>query len=110
MYIDSSEPSPGGTGKWTKDDTLTFECKTKNYKAVSCDCQTYKVFHLVYTEGSVPDQISYLMGKFKKKKTSNASMPMLPTFPNSKRNLKLSSWIENYHEKNISNDYQFYQG
>jgi hypothetical protein len=27
LYIDSSEPSPGGTGKWTKDDTLTFECK-----------------------------------------------------------------------------------
>merc|ERR1712203_927945 len=39
LYIDSSEPSPGGTGKWTKDDTLTFECKTANYKAVSCSCK-----------------------------------------------------------------------
>lgn len=66
LYIDSSEPSPGGTGKWTKDDTLTFECKTANYKAVSCSCKAYKVFHLVYTEGTVPDQISYLMGIFKK--------------------------------------------
>ena len=33
LYIDSSEPSPGGTGKWTKDETLTFECKTPNYKS-----------------------------------------------------------------------------
>ena len=24
LYIDSSEPSPGGTGKWTKDHTITF--------------------------------------------------------------------------------------
>ena len=66
MYIDSSEPSPGGTGKWTKDETLTFECKTSDYKAVECTCQAYKVFHLVYQEGSVPDAVSYLMGTFKK--------------------------------------------
>ena len=66
LYIDSSEPSPGGTGKWTKDETLTFECKTSDYKAVECTCQAYKVFHLVYQEGSVPDAVSYLMGTFKK--------------------------------------------
>lgn len=43
LYIDSSEPSPGGTGKWTKDDSLTFECYSPSYKPVTCDCKTYKV-------------------------------------------------------------------
>lgn len=66
LYIDSSEPSPGGTGKWTTDDSLTFECKTPSYKAVECSCQTYKVFHLVYEDGAAPDAVTYLMGIFKK--------------------------------------------
>lgn len=43
LYIDSSEPSPGGTGKWTRDDSLTFECYSESYKPVACPCKTYKV-------------------------------------------------------------------
>ena len=43
LYIDSSEPSPGGTGKWTKDDSLSFECYSPSYKPVTCDCKMYKV-------------------------------------------------------------------
>ena len=66
LYIDSSEPSPGGTGKWTTDETLSFECMGNTYKSVECKCQTYKVFHLHYDSGSPPDAVSYLMGIFEK--------------------------------------------
>lgn len=39
---------------------------TDTYKAVECSCNTYKVFHTVYTEGVVPDKVSYLMGIYEK--------------------------------------------
>ena len=44
LYIDSSEPSPGGTGKWTPDETLDFSCYDEGaYKPVECQCSKYKV-------------------------------------------------------------------
>ena len=65
LYIDSSEPSPGGTGKWTEDSTISFDCMRSTYRPVSCSCNTYKVFHLVYNQ-TVPDAVKYLMGIFTK--------------------------------------------
>ena len=47
LYIDSSEPSDGGTGIWTQDETLSFECYDNGYKTVKCKCKSYKVFNLV---------------------------------------------------------------
>ncbi len=42
LYIDSSEPSPGGTGKWTADETLRFTCYNEggsDNRPVQCQCQ-----------------------------------------------------------------------
>ncbi len=42
LYIDSSEPSPGGTGKWTADETLRFTCYNEggsDNRPVQCECQ-----------------------------------------------------------------------
>ena len=47
LYIDSSEPSDGGTGIWTQDESLSFECYDNGYKTVKCKCKSYKVFNLV---------------------------------------------------------------
>lgn len=66
LYIDSSEPSPGGTGKWTKDETLDFQCMDPGYKPVDCDCENYKVYHLTYVNGTVPSAVEYLTGNFTK--------------------------------------------
>jgi len=66
LYIDSSEPSPGGTGKWTKDTMLSFKCMTDDYRPVTCGCKKYKVYHTVYNEGEVPDAVGYLSGNFER--------------------------------------------
>lgn len=64
LYIDSSEPSTGGTGTWTKDDTLSFECVKDTFKPVACECKRYKVFNTVYENGTVPEAVSYLTGEY----------------------------------------------
>lgn len=70
LYIDSSEPSDGGTGIWTQDDTLSFECYNPNYKTVSCKCQTYKVFNTLGhgddSNNTEHEAVSYLMGIYEK--------------------------------------------
>jgi hypothetical protein len=43
LYIDSSGPTPGGTGTWTVDKTLSFSCLAPTYKPVECPCRKYKV-------------------------------------------------------------------
>ena len=65
LYIDSSEPSVGGTGKWTADDTLSFQCMPRDFKPVTCDCQQYKVYNLVYPgNGTAPAAVKYLTGNY----------------------------------------------
>ena len=44
LYIDSSQPSEQGTGKWTTDETLSFKCVTDEFKPVKCNCKKYKVW------------------------------------------------------------------
>lgn len=66
LYIDSSQPSPGGTGKWTPDDTLSFECMTDQYTPVSCKCRKYKLFNLVYHNDTVPDAVTLFLGTFER--------------------------------------------
>ena len=55
LYIDSSEPSDGGTGIWTQDESLSFECYDNGYKTVKCKCKSYKVFNLVNGNRYVPN-------------------------------------------------------
>jgi hypothetical protein len=64
LYIDSSEPSPGGNGKWTTDDTLDFKCLAPDYDPVDCACRNFKVYHLTYQNGTVPSPVEYLTGNF----------------------------------------------
>lgn len=66
LYIDSSEPSPGGTGKWTVDETLDFQCMPPAFQPVECPCRNYKVYHLTYVNGTVPSAVEYLTGTFAK--------------------------------------------
>lgn len=39
---------------------------TNLYQPIKCTCNTYKVFHLIYSNGTVPDAVSYLMGVYEK--------------------------------------------
>jgi len=91
LYIDSSEPSPGGTGKWTPDDTLSFKCVTDTFKPVTCGCRKYKVFNTVYADGEkVPDAVSYLQGEYVLD-DSNSKGLMAPLYFNKERDLYLFS-------------------
>jgi len=91
LYIDSSEPSPGGTGKWLPDKTLTFECKSPDYKVVSCECKTYKVYHLVYEDDSgPPDAVQYLTGIFKNVNSEEQGL-LAPLFYDKAKDLYLFS-------------------
>jgi len=91
LYIDSSEPSPGGTGKWTSDESLSLKCLTDNYRPVTCDCDTYKVFHTVYEDGSPPpDAVTYMMGEFDKINQNSMGL-MAPLYFNREKDLYLFS-------------------
>ena len=90
LYIDSSEPSPGGTGKWTVDESLSFKCLTDSYRPVECKCDTYKVFHTVYEDGEAPSAVTYMMGEFDKI-DQNAVGLMAPLYFNREKDLYLFS-------------------
>lgn len=67
LYIDSSEPVPGGGGMWKNDTTIKFECYKKEMTPTQeCSCSKYKVYHTVYQNGSVPKAVDYLSGTFVK--------------------------------------------
>ena len=67
LYIDSSEPVPGGGGMWKNDTTIKFECYKKEMTPVQdCTCTKYKVYHTVYQNGTVPKAVDYLSGTFVK--------------------------------------------
>jgi len=92
LYIDSSEPSPGGTGKWTPDDTLSFECVSDTFKPVTCGCKRYKVFNLAYEDGKVPEAVSYLAGEFEiDTEQQNSKGLMAPLYFNKEKDLYLFS-------------------
>lgn len=65
LYIDSSEPVPGGGGMWKNDTTINFQCFKPNFTPVqTCSCAKYKVYHTVYHNTSVPKPVEYLSGVF----------------------------------------------
>merc|ERR1712117_64427 len=67
LYIDSSEPVPGGGGMWKNDTSIKFECYKKEMTPVQdCTCTKYKVYHTVYQNGTVPKAVDYLSGTFVK--------------------------------------------
>ena len=67
LYIDSSEPVPGGGGMWKNDTTIKFECYKKEMTPYQeCSCSKYKVYHTVYQNGTVPKAVEYLSGTFVK--------------------------------------------
>ncbi len=91
LYIDSSEPSPGGTGKWTADETLAFQCMPANYQPVQCECRNYKVYHLVYSNGTVPSAVQYLTGNFTRVEDSRTYGLLAPLYRDPVKDLYLFS-------------------
>jgi len=93
LYIDSSEPSPGGGGMWKPDKTIRFQCYKENYSKVQrCSCTKYKVYHTVYVNDSVPAQVTYLSGTFKKEENTDHKYGLLaPLYVDKEKDLMLFS-------------------
>lgn len=93
LYIDSSQPSEQGTGKWTTDETLSFKCVTDEFKPVKCNCKKYKVFNTVYGEDEeTPNAINYLVGEYALDVSQgNDKGLMAPLYVNAEKDLYLFS-------------------
>merc|ERR1711997_928255 len=89
LYIDSSQPSPGGGGMWKNDSSISFNCYKKNYTPVqACSCTKYKVYHTVYQNGTVPPQVKYLSGVFVKEENPENTFGLLaPLYIDREKNL-----------------------
>ena len=90
LYIDSSEPSPGGTGHWTQDDTLDFKCVENDFEPVDCQCKSYKVYNLAYTNDTVPGAVEALTGTFGRINAEEYGL-MAPLYYDPHKNLYLFS-------------------
>jgi len=93
LYIDSSEPVPGGGGMWKNDTSIKFECYKKEMTPVQdCTCTKYKVYHTVYQNGTVPKAVDYLSGTFVKVEDKKDTFGLLaPLYRDLVKNLYLFS-------------------
>jgi len=93
LYIDSSKPVPLGDSMWQNDTTIAFECfKPKNMQIAKCDCSTYKVYSTVYNNGTVPSQVQYFAGLYRKEENKENTFGLLaPLYVNQEKNLYLFS-------------------
>jgi len=93
LYIDSSKPVPLGESMWQNDSTIAFECFKPNYmKIASCDCDEYKVYSTVYKNGTVPNQVQYFAGNYRKEENKDNTYGLLaPLYVNQEKNLYLFS-------------------
>lgn len=93
LYIDSSEPSPGGGGMWKPDNTIRFQCYKENFSPVQkCSCSKYKVYHTVYVNDTVPAQVTYLSGTFTKEERPGMTRGLLaPLYMDRDKGLMLFS-------------------
>jgi len=79
LYIDSSEPSPGGSGMWKNDTSISFTCYKPSFTTVpQCSCTKYKVYHTTYLNGTAPGPVTYLTGNFTKVLDADAKYGVLP--------------------------------
>lgn len=87
LYIDSSEPSPGGGGMWKPDNTIRFQCYKENFTPVQkCSCSKYKV----YVNATVPTQVTYLSGTFTREERSDRGL-LAPLYLDRDKGLMLFS-------------------
>jgi len=93
LYIDSSKPVPLGDSMWQNDSTISFECfKPKQMTIAKCDCTEYKVYHTVYSNGTVPTQVEYFTGLYSKVKNPDDNFGLLaPLYINQEKELYLFS-------------------
>ena len=93
LYIDSSEPVPGGGGMWKNDTSIKFECYKKSMTPFQkCTCAKYKVYHTVYQNGTVPKAVEYLSGTFVKVEDEADTYGLLaPLYREVQKNLYLFS-------------------
>lgn len=94
LYIDSSKPVPLGDSMWQNDTTIAFQCYKPNYnmEIVKCSCTEYKVYYTVYSEGSVPTQVEYFTGVYRKEENIDNTFSLLaPLYINKEKNLYLFS-------------------
>jgi len=93
LYIDSSKPVPLGDSMWQNDTTISFECFKPDYmKIAKCDCSMYKVYSTVYSNGTVPTQVQYFAGVYRKEENKENTFGLLaPLYVNQEKNLYLFS-------------------
>jgi len=93
LYIDSSKPVPLGDSMWQNDTSIAFECFKPNYMQIAkCTCSSYKVYHTVYSNGTVPTQVEYFTGVYKKVTNPDDNFGLLaPLYINMEKNLYLFS-------------------
>ena len=94
LYMDSSRNSPGGRGgMWRNDTTIRFSCYSPSTPVKRCTCSQYKVYHTVYQNTSVPKQVEYLSGHYRKVENSEDTYGILaPLYKEETRNLFLFSY------------------
>jgi len=93
LYIDSSKPVPLGESMWQNDTTISFQCfKPNDMKIAKCDCTEYKVYNTVYQNGTVPTQVEYFSGVYRKVEDTTSTYGLqAPLYMNQEKNLYLFS-------------------
>ena len=70
-----------------------FQCYKENYSKVQkCSCTKYKVYHTVYVNDTVPNQVTYLSGTFTKEDNPDHTHGLLaPLYVDREKDLMLFS-------------------
>jgi len=92
LYIDSSKPVPLGESMWQNDTTITFKCyKPQDLTISKCDCTKYKVYNTVYQNDTVPSQVEYFSGVYRKVEDGDTFGLQAPLYFNEEKDLYLFS-------------------
>eukprot|EP00088_Acartia_fossae_P011071 TRINITY_DN15551_c0_g1_i4.p1 TRINITY_DN15551_c0_g1~~TRINITY_DN15551_c0_g1_i4.p1 ORF type:complete len:478 (+),score=86.08 TRINITY_DN15551_c0_g1_i4:162-1595(+) len=93
LYIDSSKPVPLGESMWQNDTTITFQCfRPQTMTIAKCDCTQYKVYNTLYQNGTVPSQVEYFAGIYRKIEDKSKTFGLqAPLYINREKNLYLFS-------------------
>lgn len=93
LYIDSSQPVPLGGNMWQNDTTIAFQCYGPNQITVArCPCTEYKVYNTVYHNETVPEQVEYFGGTFRRVTDPDSTFGLLaPLYINKEKDMYLFS-------------------